>query len=58
MMHVKTVDVFNCARCGDTHERLKFTMLHKPMLGSTYWASCPKLVEPILLTIIETTEEV
>jgi hypothetical protein len=45
--------VSNCARCGGTHENLKFTQLSGGPIGDqyTHWATCPKTGEPIALLI-------
>ena len=44
--------VCNCARCGEDHDEIQW----RPFTKSdkyTYWAMCPNLYEPILLTIEE-----
>lgn len=52
-----TLDLEQCARCGEDHKTLTFAALTTPMrvdLGQrdweefTHWAMCPTLNEPIM----------
>ena len=49
-----------CARCGEDHKDLEMKKLTIPIdipdtNGNSvgYWAMCPKLNEPILITVIK-----
>lgn len=48
------VDVEVCARCGDSHSRLEFHALERPMAPAettvmwTHWAPCPTNGQPIM----------
>jgi len=58
-----TVALVGCARCGETHTKLKLTRLSKPLvlnvasgerleehriISFDHWGMCPKMKEPIL----------
>lgn len=54
-----TIDISHCARCDEDHNALEFNRFKKyPFEESNgtfydYWALCPTLQEPILLTVTE-----
>lgn len=48
---VHPLNLERCARCGNDHRGLAFYPLHNPPPHITHWALCPKLGQPILMTI-------
>lgn len=45
--------VRNCARCGETHEGLRFWRLKNATDEWCWWSICPKEGQPILMRIAE-----
>lgn len=41
--------VVHCIRCGEDHEKIKFTILSNSPRGTSHWAMCPIKNEPILM---------
>lgn len=58
-----TTNITNCARCGDDHDKLKFTEFSKnPIIDSDgtiwdFWALCPITKEPVLLKVFDDGEQ-
>jgi len=56
-----TTTVLHCARCGENHEDLLFSLFTNPIEDSdgtvwAYWAMCPITDEPILLRTTDNLE--
>ena len=49
--------VGSCARCGSDHTSVEFTLLERPCEDWTHWGTCPNNGEPIMLKMVETSEE-
>lgn len=47
-------ELFNCARCGETHHGLIFAPFTRPGDIYSHWCPCPTSGEPILLRIQQT----
>lgn len=47
------VTVKHCARCGEDHENLIFSLLANPQDEWKYWALCPDSHQPVLLKVTE-----
>ncbi len=43
----------NCARCGETHEKISCFKFNRPCESFTHWAQCPQTLEPILISFEE-----
>lgn len=51
---VMVKEIFNCARCGGSHEHVKFNRFTYPIVDDNedtweYWAMCPVVNEPIIM---------
>ena len=47
-----TVDIRECARCGDDHRQLVFKRMARPVDDVwAFWAACPTTGDPILLKV-------
>lgn len=50
------LDVGSCARCGEDHQHVLFTKFTSPPDEEvTHFGSCPKLGEPILMIVSNTS---
>lgn len=43
------IDVKNCARCGENHDRLDFRGFTRAHPTYSAWATCPETGEPIFI---------
>lgn len=46
-----TVDIRECARCGECHQQITFIKLQRPCDELTHWAECPVSGEPIMMFV-------
>jgi hypothetical protein len=52
-------DLRGCARCGGNHGDVRAKKLSRPMsppecsVSWSHWFMCPKLLEPVLVAIVE-----
>ena len=52
----RTVDVYECVRCGRDHDDLEFHKLARPSDSWTHWATCPNNGEPVLVKVVSRVE--
>jgi hypothetical protein len=50
------VDVTNCARCHGEHRETTFYPLANPQDRFDWWATCPRVRQPILLARVPDVE--
>lgn len=46
------LNVIECARCGQDHSSLSFTVFKEPVAPFTHFALCPYNQQPILLRVL------
>jgi hypothetical protein len=49
-------DVRNCARCGGSHDAMRFQLFVRPIGDYTHWGSCPTTGDRVYLRLIPETE--
>jgi len=55
--NAKFVTVKGCARCGENHEDLMFLPLKNAANSFCFYAICPTIFQPILLSVEDDTSE-